>query len=306
MSFSTSKARDGLRRLMPRKALSFLRSLVYPEKIYLLEERLEGLFKTYYGNLASKEQDQKEALKNAEFKIYSKHGNDGILLYIFSKIGVKTNSFIEIGIEDGRECNVSNLALNFGWNGLMIDANPEWVKSALAFYKQKLGEKAKNVKIIPSFVSRENVNDLFKNNHVTGEIDLFSLDIDGNDYWVWQVIDVIKPRVVVLEYNAALGDKSLTMKYNPEHHYQSNRKHPLYFGASLKALTKLSREKGYVLVGCDSNGHDAFFVRKDLIEGKFRELSPEEAFYPNPYNLKDLGSLDEQFDLIKDFDFETI
>ena len=120
------------------------------------------------------------------------------------------------------------------------------------------------------------------------------------------VIKIINPRVVVLEYNSAFGHRSLTIKYDPEHRYQPRQEHPLYFGASLVALSKLAKEKGYILVACDCHGHDAFFVKKDVAEGKFAELSPKEAFYPNPHSLKKFGPPEGQFEQMKDFEFEKI
>lgn len=292
--------RDFFKKILPTKLFIFIRDIFYPEKINILEERLSNLFLAHYGNLTAPDLNQKMAFRSAEFKIYSKHGGDGILAYIFSQIGVTDRTFVEIGIEDGRECNTANLARNFGWHGLMIDANEIWVKSAREFFKNY------KVKIAHSFVTAENINEMIKNNGIKGEIDLLSIDIDGNDYWVWQAMDIINPRVVVLEYNSAFGHRSLTQKYQPEHHYSPKDEHPLFFGASLKALTKLSREKGYILVACDIHGHDAFFVREDMAKGKFLEISPEEAFYPNPYNLKKFGDTNQQFEAIKDLDFEII
>ncbi len=301
-----SKTRQFIRRFIPQKLFVFIREMVYPEKIYLIEDKIDSLFKTHYRNLAAPDLDQKTAFKNAEFKIYSKHGGDGILAYIFSKIGATNRTFVEMGVEDGRECNTSNLSLNFGWKGLMVDANEEWIESAKNFFKEKLGSRASNVKMAACFITAENINQLLANNECKGEVDMLSIDIDGNDYWAWRAINTINPRVVVLEYNSAFGYHSLTIKYDPEHRYKPRQEHPLYFGASLVALSKLAKERGYILVCCDSHGHDAFFVRKDVVKGKFVELPPKEAFYPNPHSLKKFGPLEKQFEQIKDFEFEEI
>ena len=278
-----------LKRIFPAKFFT----LFYPEKINVLEERLKNLFVSHYAGLGSS--NQKDNFKNSEFKVYSKHGGDGIIAYIFSKIGVTNRTFVEIGVEDGRECNTANLSRNFGWPGLMIDANEKWVKSAEEFFKDY------KVKVIHSFVTAENINQTLRG----GEIDLVSIDIDGNDYWVWKAIDGVNPRVVVLEYNSSFGLHSITQKYMPTHKFNPEE-HPLFFGASLPALVKLSKNKGYILVACDTHGHDAFFVRHDVAKEHFKELSPEEAFYPNPFALKQFGSIEEQFEQIKNLDFETI
>lgn len=293
-------------KILPRKVLDSLRASIYPKKIDVVEDRLNSFFLTHYQNLADPKASQCLIFKNAEFKVYSKHGTDGILAYIFSKIGVTNRTFVEMGVETGRECNTANLSLNFGWNGLLIDANEEWIKSARAFYAEKLGNRSGNVKAVASFVSAENINQTLKDSGLTGEIDLLSIDIDGNDYWVWQAVNAINPRVVVLEYNPALGLRSLTIKYDPKHRYNPHRVHPLYFGASLVAITKLAKKKGYALMACDSYGQDAFFVREDVAKNKFIELSPEEVFYPNPQHLAKIGNAREQFEQIKKLGFEEV
>lgn len=291
-----SKEKEFFKKFVPRKLISFARKVIYPEKIYLIEDNLDSLFKTYYQNLAAADLDQKIALKNAEFKVCSKCGADGLILYIFSKIGIVNRTFVEMGVEDGRECNTANLSLNFGWQGMIVDANKEWLESAKRFYQDKLGEGASKVKIVPCFVTAENINKLLSDNGMRGEIDLLSIDIDGNDYWVWKMIEAVNPRLVVAEYNPVFGpDKALTIKYNPDHSY--TKENPLYFGASLAALKKLADSKGYILVGCGSWGYDAFFVRKDAAQGKFVELSPEHAFY---------GGGKNQFEQIKHLGFDYI
>lgn len=296
-----------IKKILPRKIFETIRDSVYPEKINVLEDRLSSLFLTHYRNVAAPNLSQKVAIRDAEFKVYSKHGNDGILAYIFSKIGTTHHTFVEMGVEDGRECNTTNLSLNLGWSGLMIDANREWIESARAFFKEKLGSRADNVKMKAGFVTAENINQLIADEGVNGEIDLLSIDIDSNDYWVWHAINVVNPRVVVVEYNASMGLEPVTIKYDPDFHYQgTHQKYSLYYGASLSALAKLGKEKGYILVGCDLHGHDAFFVRNDAAKGKLIELSAEEAFYPNPYTLAKFGSVEDQFKQIKHLDLVQI
>lgn len=296
-----------LLRLVPYKVLKPVRDLVYPEKISVLEERLNNLFFTYYQDVAASDLDQKTVFKNVEFKVYSKHGGDGILLYIFSKIGTVNHTFVEMGIEDGRECNTANLALNFGWKGLMIDGNKKWVRSAQRYLKEKLKDAAESISVVASFITAENINKTLKENDVVGDIDLLSMDIDGNDYWVWEAITIVNPRVVVAEYNAAFALQSVTIPYDPKFNYgEISDRHPLYFGASLPALVKLAKKKGYRLVACDTHGHDAYFVRNDVAGEVLKELSPEEAFYPNPYTLSKIGSVDEQFGTMKNLEFREI
>lgn len=286
--------------------MKVLRSLIVPEKLALIDRDAKSLFLCHYGHLSGCP-SQKDDLRNREFKIYSKVGEDGLIAYIFSKIGVTNRRFVEFGIQDGKECNTANLSLNFGWQGMLVDADKDFVESARSYYREKLGRNSGNVKIVQCFITAENINKLLSDNGMTGEVDLLSIDIDGNDYWVWKAVNVINPRVVVAEYNASFGLNPITVKYDPNFHYSKNgRENPLYFGSALPASAKLAKEKGYILIGCDSNGHDAFFVRKDAVGGKFAELTPEEAFYPMPYLLKEIGDTQKQFERVKHLNFEQI
>jgi hypothetical protein len=115
-----------------------------------------------------------------------------------------------------------------------------------------------------AFIDKDNINELIASSGLHGDIGLLSIDIDGNDYWVWQALDVVRPVVLVCEYNAVLGDvHRLSVPYQADfqrtHAHYSN----LYFGASLPALIHLGEQKGYRFVGTNSNGCNAFFVRAD-------------------------------------------
>ena len=233
-----------------------------------------------YGNLVDASRLPRQRLQDSEFKVYSQNGEDGILAFVFSQIGVTDHSFVEFGIGNGSECNTANFILNFGWHGMLMESNLSDVSAAQRYYRERLGERAENVRIIHAVVTAENVNRILHDNAVVGEIDLLSIDIDSNDYWVWKAVSVISPRVVVIEYNAALGiERSVTVKYAPDFdfsHFTEN-----YFGASLAALDALARSKGYALIGCDSRGVNAFFVRNDLAAGKFDAVSVVEAYRPH-------------------------
>lgn len=297
--------RDLIKKITPKSFADFVRKIIYPEKVNLIENDLMSLFKTYYQNIAAPDLNQKIAFLNHEFKIYSKYGNDGLISYIFSTIGVTNRTFVEVGVEDGRECNTANLSLNFGWQGMMIDADEEKLKQARSFYQKRLGDRAFNVKIVRSFVTAENVDQVILENGIHGEIDLLSIDIDGNDYWIWKAINAINPRVVVMEYNASFNyDKSLTMKYEPN--FDAGKARSIGYGASLAALKKLANARGYIFIGCESHGIDAFFVRKDIALGKFFEIEPREAWYPHFQRSKNMGSTEKQFEKIKHLDFDQV
>jgi hypothetical protein len=224
---------------------------------------------------------------------------------MFSQAGVTNRRFVEFGMGDGRECNTANLSLHYGWRGLLMDINEENVYAARRYYAQRLGARSSNVGIVQCKVTRENINEVLAGNGCEGEIDLLSLDIDGNDYWVWRAMNVISPRVAVIEYNAILGcERSITIPYDPDF-VVGNRWSYFYHGASLPALAKLAKSKGYVLVGCDMQGTDAFFVRKDVARGKLSEVTPEVAYFPQLLRSKTL-SPEEQFETIRHLDFDTV
>ncbi|MFC1961066.1 hypothetical protein ACFLYO_10190 [Chloroflexota bacterium] len=241
-----------------------------------------------------------------EAQIYSQNGEDGILLYIFSKIGVKNHQFVEFGIESGRECNTANLSLNFGWHGLLIEASAEDAKKAKNYYDSLLKDKKNQVKIVRAMVTPENINQLFAKHNIDPNLDLLSIDIDSNDYWVWDALTIIKPRLVVIEYNASLGPtKSISVKYQPNFDRYRFHKSGYYHGASLSALTHLAKSKGYALVGCDLHGINAFFVQQDLISNDLPELTPEESYFEHSIRIAAM-STDKQFDLIKHLPFDEI
>lgn len=264
---------------------------------YLLKEKYESIKAS---DSAGPEINQHE------FKVFSQHGEDGILLHIFSKIQPKTFRFVEFGTEQGMECNTANLSINFGWSGLLMDGSSENVNIARRYYQRKLRQKSGNVRIEQCFVTAENINESLSKNSATGEIDLLCIDIDGNDYWVWKAISAVSPRVVVIEYNASLGaEKSLTIPYAPCFERYKAHASGFYHGASLSALAKLAESKGYVLVGCDSAGIDAFFVRKDVAAGKMVPVSVEDAFFPHAKRTQKLTVV-EQFSRISKMDFVEV
>lgn len=202
-----------------------------------------------------------------EFRSFSQHGEDGILLYVFSLIGTTDRRCVEICAGDGVECNTANLVVNHGWTALMIDGDAHKLRFGRAFYARHLNTLHRPPQLVHAWVERDNVNTLITEHGMTGEIDLLSLDVDGVDYWIWKSISCIQPRVVVLEYNAALGyDRALSVPYRPDFRRQGD-----HWGASLPAFVKLGHRKGYRLVGCDSSRVNAFFVRAGIAE----EILPE-------------------------------
>lgn len=248
----------------------------------------------------------RSTINDHELQIYSQNGEDGILQFIFAQIGVTSRTFVEFGMGDGRECNTAYLSLQCGWRGLLMDGNTERVAVARAFYNRVLGSGQDAVRIEEAWISAENINDLLRQHTVPGGIDLLSIDMDGNDYWVWQAVDATLPRVIVIEYSAVLGwERACTTPYDPR--FVRWEKHPsgLYAGASLAALTKLGAAKGYRLVGCNRHGVNAFFVREDCAPEALPAVSPEQAYYPCDDRI--LGWISpERFSEVSHLDYEDV
>jgi hypothetical protein len=138
-----------------------------------------------------------------------------------------------------------------------------------------------NLKARQAFVTAENIDRLLADEGLAGDIGLLSIDIDGNDYWVWEAITGVSPAIVVIEYNARFGPaRAVTVPYDVNFAREKAHYSMIYYGASLRALWLLGRRKGYALAGCNAAGNNAFFVRKDLLPGSLPGRKPEEAFVP--------------------------
>jgi hypothetical protein len=221
-------------------------------------------------------------LSEVGFKVLSQTDEDGILLYIFSIIGTHNKKSVEICAGNGIECNTSNLIIHHGWSGLLIDGDESLVKQGQQFYRKNRYTYVYPPTFAHSWITRENVNDVIRKNGFEGEIDLLSIDMDGMDYWIWETIDAINPRVVVVEYQDMLGpEKCLAVPYRDDFNayaYPSTQGMPNFCGASLPAFVKLARKKGYRLVGCNQYGYNAFFIRNPLAEYAIPQIAIEECF----------------------------
>jgi hypothetical protein len=220
-------------------------------------------------------------LNDYEFRVFSQWGEDGIIQHLIRSIDIPTKYFVEFGVQDYRESNTRFLLVNNNWSGLVMDdsaANIERITKDLVYW-------AYDIKPVQAFVTRDNINDLLRDNRVTGEIGLLSIDIDGNDFWIWRAIDVINPVIVVVEYNHRFGRQAaVTIPYKEKFDRTMTGHGPIYFGASLQALCWLAKRKGYVFVGCGSNGVNAFFVRRDKQPPHIMEMSPEEGYFEGKFS----------------------
>jgi hypothetical protein len=202
------------------------------------------------------------SLQDIEFKVSSQWGEDGIIDWLIeqSQIPCVSQSFIEFGVEDYRESNTRFLLQNRNWRGLVMDGNNTVVRAV----REDALAAAHDLTVQTSFITRENVNELIANAGFGGDIGLLSIDLDGNDYWVWEAIDVIRPIICICEYNAVFGDMfPICIPYQARFDRAIAHHSYLYFGASILALQSLAIRKGYRFVGTTSAGNDAFFVRED-------------------------------------------
>lgn len=210
------------------------------------------------------------------YKVFSQNDEDGILAEIFRRIGATNRSFVEFGVEAGSECNTVRLLVE-GWHGLWIEANPASVRQIRENFAAALA--ARTLALVDGMVTAENIDALIERGGITGEIDLLAIDIDYNDYWVWNALRAIDPRVVVIEYNATLRPPmSVVVPYRPDATWDGSN----FYGASLEALVRLGSRKGYRLVGCSLAGVNAFFVRADLCGDLFLEPATAEEHYEPP------------------------
>ncbi len=243
-------------------------------------QRLESRSRTQDILLGSLHAERVRALPDrvpitqAEFRVYSQWGEDGIVQYLVSKIGEIPRTFVEFGVEDYQESNTRFLLEKDDWAGLVLDGdagNVDSIRAMPTYWRHDL-------QAIHAFITAENINDLIRGAGFSGEIGLLSIDVDGNDYWIWRAMEAVSPAIVVCEYNSLFGPLlALTSPYDPA--FERTRAHfsNQYWGASLRALCDLAASKTYRFVGCNSAGVNAFFVRSDLAS-RLPAPEPAEAF----------------------------
>ncbi len=235
-------------------------------------------------------------LSQVEFRVYSQWGEDGIIEWLVERLPAVAPRFVEFGVETFREANCRFLMRHRGWKGLVLDgdeANMASLRAQPYFWMHDLTAKT-------AFVTAENINDLLAETGFSGELGVLSIDVDGNDYWIWKAISVVNPAIVICEVNPVLGDVApITIPYSPD--FARFAAHPsgLYFGASIAALCSLADEKGYRFVGTGSSGVNAFFARSDLA-GSVLDLIEEPRAFPAMH--RDSRGADGKLDFVGGLD----
>lgn len=235
-----------------------------------------------YRDMAARHDRALPSFKEVGFRCHSQFEEDGILLYIFGLIGTTNRTCVEICAGDGIECNTANLILHHGWWGYMFDGDESNVARGVDYFHNAKDTSLYPPKFNHAWITAENVNDVIEKAGASGAIDLLSLDIDGMDYWVWKAIDRIRPRVVVCETHNIIGPhEALTIPYDAKFKLTT----PDYHSASLAAMTRLAKQKGYRLVGTHRYGFNAFFILDGIAEELLPAVEPSQCL-TDPYTLE--------------------
>lgn len=238
-------------------------------------------------------------LGDTGFRVFSQFEKDGMILFLFAVLGAENCTFVDVGAGDGINSNCANLALNFGWRGLFIDGNEESIERGRAYYERHPSTWAYPPEFVHAMVQRENVNEIIKTAGFEGPIDLLSIDIDGNDYWIWDALDCVSPNVVIIETHVEFGFRSIVVPYDKDYVYPG--KHKQYHGASPVAMAKLAKRKGYRLVGANNYGFNTIYVRNGLGDELIPEVSVE-SILQHPRNAERF----QLFEDVKDWDYVEV
>ena len=257
--------------------------------------RQHTLMEYYQAKMVS---DDLPDIQDTGLKIFSQFEEDGLLLYVFSLIGMTNRTFIEFGSDDGINSNSANLYYHHEFHGLFMDGNPQALDRGAYFFNNYRNAKKQPPVFKQAMITAENINSLIESAGFEGEIGLLSIDIDGNDYWVWKAMEVVSPQVVIIETHNEFGMNDIVVPYDPEYFYPG--KHPDYHGASPVAMTKLAKKKGYRLVGANELGFNFIYVREDLVPNELPEVSVE-SLLTHPSNT----DAQARFEAIKDWDYVT-
>ena len=297
--------------MVKKLKITLKESLASYRKINLLHQRELNDYKhskVNLGQIQATLNNQKAKisdLSEVEFQVFSQFGDDGIIQYLVNKLPLKNKTFIEFGAENYREANTRFLLVSNYWSGLVIDGSEENIKAI----KNENIYGYFDLRAKHSFVTKENINALLTESGFNRELAILSIDIDGNDYWVWKEINSFEPDIIICEYNSLFGfEDAITIEYDAS--FVRGKKKPFHFyGTSLKAACQLASERGYFFIGCNSAGNNAYFIHN-----KFSNVCPvEKRSVEVGYNFSVFseswknGEVEKGMDKIKSLDgFEVI
>jgi hypothetical protein len=244
---------------------------------WIHERRISDLAVLQNGQLLSlaSAQIKSKNLQDYEFRVFSQWGEDGIIQKLIKTVEISNNTFIEFGVENFLESNCRFLMMKDNWSGFVIDGsnkNINQIRQSSFFWKFDIQAKE-------AFITSANINSLLSESGFDKDLGILSIDIDGVDYWILEAIDHFEPRILILEYNAVFGpERTVTVPNDPSFNRTSKHFSNLYFGASFSALRDLAASKGYTLVGTNSSGGNAFFVRNDLMDQELKDFAVTAKF----------------------------
>lgn len=213
-------------------------------------------------------------IEDYEFSVFSQLGDDGIIQHLVNTLPNIPKRFVEFGVQNYIESNTRFLLMNNNWSGLVMDGSKEFIdfiKSDYYFWKHNLSARHQ-------FVTAENINTILKEEGFNTEVGILHIDIDGNDYWIWEALEITSPEIVIMEYNSCFGPKrSITTPYIHDFERYAFHHSGLVFGASLAALIKLANQKGYYFAGSNSYGNNAYFL-KNKYKNSFQEVDLESGY----------------------------
>jgi hypothetical protein len=248
--------RRAIGRLRARRAAPPIQVVMPTNDLDAIRTQLGGLEARQVRGLGDAE------LERSEFRVFSQFGEDGITQFLIQRVPIDDEVFVELGVDDYRESNTRFLLVHDNWRGLVVDGGTnhvEFLRSTGLLWRHDIDPRT-------AWVERDNVNELIRSAGIEGDIGLLSVDLDGNDFWIIDAIDVISPRILVAEYNSVFGpDAAVTIPYDPGFLRSERHFSWLYWGASLGAVAHVAERKGYALVGGNRAGNNAFFVRTDVL-----------------------------------------
>ena len=227
-------------------------------------------------------------LENFEAGCYSQNGEDGCLLEILKRTGFGEGIIVEIGCGAGHESNAALLVCEFGWRGVLVDADSEQTRKADQFYSSEGVNEA--VQIQQCMVTPESVDSVISGLLGKKIADVISIDVDGWDFWIWQALEGHRPAVFVVEVNASMGPRvSASVPYKPAKSGHDPFQYEVrgwHHGASIRAMCALGESRGYQLVHVESTGTNAFFVRGDLMGDSLVPMDPVKAWKPHGFRTR--------------------
>jgi len=257
-----------------KKNLSFILKRVFDEEVQkdlILKAKKLSLIHNKFKKIKN--------LSNVEFQVFSQFGEDGIIDWLINKFPELPKVFLEIGTQDYRESNTRFLLVNKNWDGFIIEGDKKEtkkIKSQRIYWKHNLTVKNK-------FIDKDNINNLVRDMNIPKKIGLLSLDIDGVDYWVLKELKSLDPSIVICEYNSLFGiKKSITVPYDKKFNRTEKHFSNLYYGASINAFIGLMKKKKYFLLGTNTSGNNAFFIKNFFLK-KINKILKEKKIYLSKY-----------------------